>query len=31
MVMQDAKNIAKLLLLPWKRLMYLIRNKCTTV
>jgi len=30
MVMQDAKNIAKLLLLPWKRLMYLMRKKCTT-
>ena len=29
--MQGAKNIAKILLLPWKCSMYLRRNKCTTV
>ena len=31
MTMQGAKNIAKILLLPWKCSMYLRRNKCTTV
>jgi len=31
MTMQGAKNIAKIVLLPWKCSMYLIRNKCTAV